>query len=108
MPLFGDMQISLVNYVKQCPHFEGSKWTCAAENAEAKAGVNQYNLVNRMSQIHEEHLKIISELARYSNDVSLSPAFLLFSILVLLVLSMYYTFYQLHMLGRSCSVNCKR
>lgn len=68
VPLFGDMQISLVNYVKQCPHFESSKWTCAAENAEAKAGVNQYNLVNRMSQIHEEHLKIISELARYSND----------------------------------------
>ena len=65
------MQISLVNYVKQCPHFEGSKWTCAAENAEAKAGVNQYNLVNRMNQIHEEHLKIISELARYSNDVSI-------------------------------------
>ena len=77
MPLFGDMQISLVNYVKQCPHFESSKWTCAAENAEAKAGVNQYNLVNRMSQIHEEHLKIISELARYSNDVSLLPVFLL-------------------------------
>ena len=71
VPLFGDMQISLVSYVKQCPHFETSKWSCAAGNAEEKAGVSQYNLVSRMSQIHEEHLKIISELARYSNEVGL-------------------------------------
>ena len=70
VPLFGDMQISLVAYVKHCPHFELSKWSCAAGNAEEKAGVNQYNLLNRMGVIHEEHLKIISELARYSNDVS--------------------------------------
>lgn len=71
VPLFGDMQISLVAYVKQCPHFELSKWSCAAERAEEKAGVSQYNLINRMGQIHEEHLKIISELARYSNEVSM-------------------------------------
>ena len=70
VPLFGDMQISLVQYVKNCPHFETSKWSCAAGNAEEKAGSNQYNLLGRMGQLHDEHLKIISELARYSNDVS--------------------------------------
>ena len=71
VPLFGDMQISLIAYVKKCPHFEPSKWSCAAGNAEERAGLSQYNLLNRMGQIHEEHLKIISELARCSNDVSL-------------------------------------
>eukprot|EP00795_Rhopilema_esculentum_P000673 gene673-10379_t len=68
VPLFGDMQISLIAYVKKCPHFEPSKWSCAAGNAEDRAGLSQYNLLNRMGQIHEEHLKIISELARCSND----------------------------------------
>eukprot|EP00794_Sanderia_malayensis_P007099 gene7099-7902_t len=68
VPLFGDMQISLVQYVRKCPHFELSKWSCAAGNAEEKAGNNQYNLLGRMGQLQDEHLKIISELARYSND----------------------------------------
>ena len=69
MPLFGDMQISLVAYVKNCPHFEPAKWSCASENAEEKVGTTQYNLVGRMEQIQEEHIKIISELARCSNEV---------------------------------------
>ena len=44
VPLFGDMQISLIEYIKRCPHFDAAKWSCASENAEEKIGMTQYNL----------------------------------------------------------------
>lgn len=70
VPLFGDMQIELVSYVKMCPHFkaDADKWTCAGGNAEEKI-ISQYNLLSKMDTIREEHLHYISELARYSNEV---------------------------------------
>lgn len=53
-----------------CPNFESmrDKWTCAGENADEKI-VAQYNLVARMDGIREDHVKFISELARYNNEV---------------------------------------
>ena len=70
VPLFGDVQIALSTYVKMCPSFESmrDKWTCAAENASDKMA-SQYNIVSRMDGIREEHVKYISELARYNNGV---------------------------------------
>ena len=70
MPLFGDVQIALVSYLKMCPHFDGmkEKWAVAAEGAEDKVVV-QYNLLGKMDSIREEHVKFISELARYNNEV---------------------------------------
>lgn len=71
VPLFGDVQIALVSYLKMCPNFEGmrEKWTAAADGANDKV-VDQYNLLRRMDSIREEHVKFISELARYRNEVS--------------------------------------
>ena len=73
MPLFGDMQIELVSYVKMCPNFktDADKWTCAGGNAEEKI-ISQYNLLSKMDTIRVEHLHYISELARYNNEVSSS------------------------------------
>ena len=70
VPLFGDVQIALVTYLKMCPHFDGmrEKWTAAADGAEDKVIV-QYNLLGKMDAIREEHVKFISELARYNNEV---------------------------------------
>jgi len=53
-----------------CPHFDGmkEKWAVAAEGAEDKVVV-QYNLLGKMDSIREEHVKFISELARYNNEV---------------------------------------
>ena len=72
VPLFGDVQIALVSYLKMCPNFEGmrEKWTAAADGADDKV-VDQYNLLRRMDSIREEHVKFISELARYRNEVSI-------------------------------------
>ncbi|CAH3019681.1 unnamed protein product [Porites evermanni] len=70
VPLFGDVQIALVSYLKMCPNFEGmrEKWTAAADGADDKV-VDQYNLLHRMDSIREEHVKFISELARYRNEM---------------------------------------
>ncbi len=53
-----------------CPHFNDmrEKWTAAADGAEDKVIV-QYNLLGKMDGIREEHVKFISELARYNNEV---------------------------------------
>ena len=70
VPLFGDMQIALADYIKNCPHFDGmkDKWTCCAETADEKVVV-QYNLMAKIDSIKEEHIRFISELARYNNEV---------------------------------------
>lgn len=69
VPLFGDMQISLISYVKNCPHFDPTKWSCAAENVEEKLGLTNYNLIGKIDYIQEEHLKFMCELARTNNEV---------------------------------------
>ena len=74
VPLFGDVQIALVTYLKMCPNFEGmrEKWNAASDAAEDKVVV-QYNLLGKMDSIREEHVKFISELARYNNEVQYWP-----------------------------------
>jgi len=71
VPLFGDVQIELVTYLKLCPHFESmrEKWTAAAGGADDKV-IPQYNILTKMDSIREEHVKFISELARYNNEVT--------------------------------------
>ncbi|KAK2551270.1 Cytoplasmic FMR1-interacting protein 2 [Acropora cervicornis] len=57
VPLFGDVQIALVTYLKMCPHFEGmrEKWSSSSDAAEDKTVV-QYNLLGKMDSIREEHM----------------------------------------------------
>ena len=50
------------------------KWTSAAEGADEKV-VGQYNLLGNMDSIREEHVKFISELARYNNEVCIYDKF---------------------------------
>ena len=82
VPLFGDMQISLISYVKKCPHFEAARWSCASENAEEKIGMTQYNLTGKIDLIQDEHVKFMCELSRANNEVRVQ--FLLLVILVVL------------------------
>lgn len=67
VPLFGDMQIAPFNYVKRSKHFEPSKWPLSSS-------VNispQSDIMIHLPQIRDDHVKYISELARYSNEVRL-------------------------------------
>lgn len=76
VPLFGDVQVALVTYLKMCPNFDTmrEKWNSAAEGADEKV-VGQYNLLGNMDSIREEHVKFISELARYNNEVCIYDEF---------------------------------
>ncbi|KAM5207759.1 LOW QUALITY PROTEIN: cytoplasmic FMR1-interacting protein 1 [Hipposideros larvatus] len=65
VPLFGDMQIELARYIKTSAHYEENKsrWTCASPSSSP-----QYNVCEQMAQIRDDHMRFISELARYSNS----------------------------------------
>uniref|UniRef100_A0A672L923 Cytoplasmic FMR1-interacting protein 1 homolog n=1 Tax=Sinocyclocheilus grahami TaxID=75366 RepID=A0A672L923_SINGR len=65
VPLFGDMQIELARYIKTSAHYEENKsrWSCTSAGSSP-----QYNICEQMIQIREDHMRFISELARYSNS----------------------------------------
>uniref|UniRef100_A0A803SVA5 Cytoplasmic FMR1-interacting protein n=1 Tax=Anolis carolinensis TaxID=28377 RepID=A0A803SVA5_ANOCA len=65
VPLFGDMQIELARYIKTSAHYEENKsrWTCTSSSSSP-----QYNICEQMIQIRDDHMRFISELARYSNS----------------------------------------
>ncbi|XP_034233403.1 cytoplasmic FMR1-interacting protein-like [Thrips palmi] len=66
VPLFGDMQIAPFNYIKRSKNFEPSKWPLSSSNNISP----QADLMVHLPQIREDHVKYISELARYSNEVT--------------------------------------
>jgi cytoplasmic FMR1 interacting protein len=68
-PLYGDVQIRFADWIKQLPHYDLSKWTCTSEQQEEKVTVA---IQNRVEIIRSEHVRFISELARYNNEVSQS------------------------------------
>ena len=67
-PLYGDVQIRFADWVRQLAHYDPSKWTCTSESQEEKATVA---IQNRVEIIRSEHVRFISELARYNNEVIL-------------------------------------
>lgn len=65
VPLFGDMQIAPFNYIKRSKNFDAKMWPmCSASSISPQA-----DLMCHLPRIREEHIKYISELARYSNEV---------------------------------------
>ena len=67
MPLFGDMQIAPFNYIKRSSHFDASKWTLSNN---PNSSTPQSDLLVHLPQIRDDHIKYISELARYTNEVT--------------------------------------
>ncbi|KAG0718012.1 Cytoplasmic FMR1-interacting protein [Chionoecetes opilio] len=65
VPLFGDMQIAPFNYIKRSKNFDCKMWPlCSASSTSPQA-----DLMCHLPRIRDEHIKYISELARYSNEV---------------------------------------
>jgi len=60
------MQIAPFNYIKRSKFFEPGKWPLSSSNNISP----QADLMVHLPQIREDHMKYISELARYSNEVS--------------------------------------
>lgn len=65
-PLYGDVQIRFKDWVRQMPHFDASKWTCTSDQQEEKATIA---IQSRVETIRSEHIRFISELTRYNNEV---------------------------------------
>ncbi len=65
-PLYGDVQIRFADWVVKLPHYDASKWTCTSEHIEDKVGVA---IQTRVEIIRSEHVRFISDLARYNNEV---------------------------------------
>ena len=67
VPLYGDLQMEVFAYIKKTPNFEGHKsiWTCDS-SAKLEA---QYNLLQQLPSMKEEHTSYISELATHSHKV---------------------------------------
>jgi cytoplasmic FMR1 interacting protein len=60
------MQIAPFNYVKRSKHYDASKWPLSSSTLISP----QADLMQHLPQIREDHVKYISELARYSNEVT--------------------------------------
>ena len=67
VPLFGDMQIAPFNYIKRSKNFDAKLWPLCSATAISP----QASLMCHLPRIREEHIKYISDLARYSNEVRL-------------------------------------
>ena len=87
--LYGDVQIRFADWVRHLTHYDPSKWTCTSESAEEKVTVS---LQSRVEIIRSEHVRFISDLARYNNEVglslTLSPSLSLLSLSLSLTLSL--------------------
>ncbi|KAL5460570.1 hypothetical protein EMCRGX_G034022 [Ephydatia muelleri] len=71
-PLYGDVQIKFADWVKHLPHCDPSRWTCISDQAEEKGTVA---IQTRVETIRSEHVRFISELARYNNEIITSGSF---------------------------------
>ena len=65
-PLYGDVQIRFADWVRQLVHYDPSKWTCTTEHMEERATVA---IQSRVETIRSDHVRFISDLARYNNEV---------------------------------------
>lgn len=66
VPLYGDMQISPYQYIRNGPNFDSSRWPCC----ESSAPSPQSNLLVNLEAIREDHMQYISQLARHSNEAT--------------------------------------
>ena len=66
VPLYGDMQIAPFNYVMRTKNYDASKWPACNSHSESIQG----KILEQVDRIRQEHTNFISELAKYSNQVS--------------------------------------
>jgi cytoplasmic FMR1 interacting protein len=67
VPLYGDMQIAPFNYVMRTKNYDSSKWPTCNSQSESIQG----KILEQVDKIRNEHNSYISELAKYSNEVTI-------------------------------------
>lgn len=66
VPLYGDMQIAPFNYVMKTKNYDASKWPACNSQSDGVQG----KILEHVDRIRNEHNHYISELAKYSNEVT--------------------------------------
>ena len=62
VPLFGDMHLSLMSYIKMSPNFDATKWTAGSEMSDAKANGEQYNILTMLDGFKADRDQFINDL----------------------------------------------
>eukprot|EP00051_Salpingoeca_urceolata_P004991 m.69469 g.69469 ORF g.69469 m.69469 type:complete len:1254 (+) comp13989_c0_seq2:242-4003(+) len=63
VPLFGDMQISLMSFVQKSKNFDETKWTAHREANDARIGDVRYNIVDKMPAFKQQRDAFMAELS---------------------------------------------
>ncbi|RDD41868.1 Cytoplasmic FMR1-interacting protein 2 [Trichoplax sp. H2] len=61
IPVSGDMAISLSSYIRKCPHYDPTKWSCTMESVEDKA---RYQFDLSVREIHYDSKQLLLELSQ--------------------------------------------
>lgn len=72
MPLYGDMVVRPIQFLKESPHFDKSKWTASLEALEEQNGASMYNILTKLDTFRDERDMFICTLALCTSKVSQS------------------------------------
>ncbi|XP_071492155.1 cytoplasmic FMR1-interacting protein 1-like isoform X1 [Diadema antillarum] len=64
VPLYGDLQISVLSFVKRCANYETHQSFWKSENISASGA--QFNLLQQQDDLRDKHTKYVAQLVKYS------------------------------------------
>ena len=62
MPLYGDMSVNLIRWVKLSPNFDATKWSITTEPEDKLVLASMPNIVARLEVYRAEYSALISDL----------------------------------------------
>ena len=62
MPLYGDMQINVMSWVKLSPNWDASKWSLGTDAGDKTVQASQHNIVARLESFRLEYNSLIADL----------------------------------------------
>lgn len=64
MPLYGDLQISVLSYIKKCANYETHQSFWKSENITATG--SQFNILRQQDALRDQHTKYLAQLVKYN------------------------------------------
>ncbi|XP_063952182.1 cytoplasmic FMR1-interacting protein 2-like [Lytechinus pictus] len=64
VPLYGDLQISVLSYIKKCGNYETHQSFWKSENITATG--SQFNILRQQTSLRDEHTKYLAQLVKYN------------------------------------------
>lgn len=64
VPLYGDLQISVLSYIKKCANYETHQSFWKSENITATG--SQFNILRQQDALRDQHTKYLAQLVKYN------------------------------------------